>query len=156
MAGGERVGAEVARGVEQVGELHPLVAAHARHGGEATTVGVHEIVDDRGSESALVVEHIMWDAEAPGDAAGVVDVPPRAAAAAGRVVAAVEQLECEPDDFTAGLDEQRSGGGAVDAARHGDGDASAGARQIEVSYMHGVTMASPPRDSRFVGREKRI
>ena len=53
VAGRHAVGLEVARGLEQVAELHPLVAADAGHRRRAGEVGVGELVDHarRGSGS---------------------------------------------------------------------------------------------------------
>src|SRR3546814_9908683 len=74
MAGGQRGGAEIAGGVEQVAELHPLIAAHARDGRRPGEVGVDEIVHYVGAEAVLVIEHVMRDADPVGDPARIVDV----------------------------------------------------------------------------------
>ena len=64
MAGGQRLGAQLARRVHQVGELHPLVAAHAGDRRFAARIGVGEILDHALAEAAFVIEHIMGDADA--------------------------------------------------------------------------------------------
>src|SRR3546814_17634998 len=74
MAGGQRGGAEIAGGVEQVAELHPLIAAHARDGRRPGEGGVDEIVHYVGAESVLVIENVMRNAEPICDPARIVDV----------------------------------------------------------------------------------
>src|SRR5206468_7118599 len=81
MAGGERGGAELARGLQQVAKLDRAVALDARHRGLAERVRVGEIVDDGLAKSVLVVEHVMWNAELGGDVARVVDILARTAGA---------------------------------------------------------------------------
>ena len=68
MPGGQRRGAEIARRFQQVAELDPLIAADARDRRLAAAVAVDEILDDCGAKPALVIEHIMRDAEPLGDA----------------------------------------------------------------------------------------
>ena len=67
MAGGEAIGAKLAREGDQVGELHPLVAQAAWHRRPARRIFVGEAVDHAGPEAAFIVEHIMGDAEPVGD-----------------------------------------------------------------------------------------
>ena len=74
MAGRQRVGAEILGGVEQIGELDELVAGDAGHRRLAAGVALGESVDHLLAEAALVVEHVMRDAEPRRDPAGVVDV----------------------------------------------------------------------------------
>ena len=76
MPGRQRRSAEIARGGEQVAELDPLVAADARHRGFAAAIGFGEILDHRGAKAALVIEHIVGDAEPPGDRGRVIDIRP--------------------------------------------------------------------------------
>src|SRR3546814_19189063 len=71
VAGRQRVGAEVARGRQQVAELDRLVAAHAGDRRLAAQVAVGEVLHHRVPEAALVVEHVVRDAEPPGHLAGV-------------------------------------------------------------------------------------
>ena len=71
MPGGQRGGAEIARGRQQVAELDALVAADARDRRLAAAVALGEILDHRGAKPALVIEHVMRDAETLGDARGV-------------------------------------------------------------------------------------
>ena len=102
MAGGERVGAELARGLQQVAELDRAVALDARHRRLAERVAVGEIVDDGLAKAVLVVEHVMGNAELGGDVAGVVDVLAGAAGALamGRRTMVVE-LQRDADDVVA-------------------------------------------------------
>ena len=81
MAGRQHLGAELARGVEQIVELDRHVAVDAGHRRLAGDVALGEAVDHRFLEAALVVEHVMRNADALGDRAGVVDVLAGAAGA---------------------------------------------------------------------------
>src|SRR5271167_4816992 len=74
MPGGERRGAELARGPEQIAKLDPLIAPDARDRGLAAAIGFGEILDHFFAEPALVIEYVMRDAEAIGDAPCVADV----------------------------------------------------------------------------------
>ena len=82
MAGGEAIGAELAREGDQVDELHALVARRARHRRPAVRIFVDEAVDHAFAEAAFVIEHVMGDAEPVGDLLRVVDVLAGAAGAA--------------------------------------------------------------------------
>src|SRR5207247_1855476 len=86
MAGRERAGAKFARGPEKVAKLDALVAADARHRGLAAAIAVGKILDHRGAKPRLVIEHVMGDAEALGDARRIAHILPGAAGAlfAGR------------------------------------------------------------------------
>jgi hypothetical protein len=123
MAGGERLRAELARGLQEVAELDRAVALDARHRRLAERVRVGEIVDDGLAKAILVVEHVMGDAELGGDVAGVVDVLAGAAGALamGRRAMVVE-LQRDADDVIALGLEQRSRRRGIDAARHGNDD----------------------------------
>ena len=102
MAGGEAVGAKLAREGDQVDELHPLVAQRARHRRPPRGIFVGELVDHAGAEAAFVIEHIMGDAEPVADGLGVVDVLPGAARArALHRFAMVVELERDPDHLGA-------------------------------------------------------
>jgi len=141
MAGGEAVGAKLARERDQVGELDPLVACRARHRGPAARIFVGKAVDHAAAEAAFIIEHIMGDAEPIGDHLRVVNVLPRAACAGTpdrRAV--VVQLERDADHLGTGARGERGRDRAVDAAGHGDDDArvSRGAAKIEVQ-LHRLT-----------------
>ena len=68
MTGRQHLGAEIARGVEQVAKLDRLVAVDAGHRRLAGDIALGEAVDHRCLEAALVVEHVMRNADAFGDA----------------------------------------------------------------------------------------
>ena len=84
MAGRQRLGAEVARGLEKVAELHRPVAGDTGHRRLAARIGVGECIHHIGAEAAFIVEHVVRDAETIGDLAGVLDV---LASAAGTLLA---------------------------------------------------------------------
>src|SRR5262249_11430411 len=138
---------EIARGREQVVELDRLVALDARHRRLARRVALGEAVDHRLLEAALVVEHVVRNADVGGDAARVVDV---AAGAAGALavgcLAVVVELQGDADDVVALGLEQRRRHRRVDAARHGDDDARIlrRARKIE-TVEHPCLAAQAPR-----------
>ena len=123
MAGGERLRAELARGLQEVAELDAAVALDAGHRRLAQRIGIGEIVDDGLAKAVLVVEHVMGNAELGGHVAGVVDVLAGAAGAlaVGRRAMVIE-LQRDPDDVVALRLQQRSRRRGIDAARHGDDD----------------------------------
>ncbi len=136
VAGRERLGAELARGRQQIVELDRLVALHARHRRLARHVALGETVDHRRLEAALIVEHVMRNADVAGDPAGVVDVAPRAAGAlAVARFAVVVKLQRDPDHVIAFGLEQRRGDRRVDAARHGNDDAGVARRTLEIETV---------------------
>ncbi len=124
MAGRQHLGAELARGVEQVVELDRHVAVDAGHRRLARDVALGEAVDHRLLEAALVVEHVMRNADPVGDRARVVDVLAGAAGAlaVGRRAVVVE-LQRDADHVVALGLEQRRRHRRIDAARHRDDDA---------------------------------
>jgi len=74
MAGGQDPGAELARGLQQVAEFDRLIAFEARHRRLAGHVAFREAIDHRFLEAALIIEHVMRNADALGDHAGVVNI----------------------------------------------------------------------------------
>ena len=119
MAGGERVRAEIARHVEQVGELDLLVAGHAGNRRLAVGIGLREGVDHLGAEARLVIQHVMGNADPRRRLAGVENIL-AGAAGAGAVagLALVVELHGDADDVIALLLEQGRDHGGIDAARH--------------------------------------
>src|SRR5581483_2378482 len=118
--GGERIGLELARRLEQLVELDLLVADHAWDRGLAGHVALGERLHDGRSEALLVVEHIVGDAEPVGDAARIMDVlAGTARAAPSDGLAVIVELKGDAYDVVALLLEQRRGHGGVDAAGHG-------------------------------------
>ena len=124
MAGRQDVGAEVLGRLEQVDELHVLVAGDAGHRRLARDIGAGERLDHLLAEPRLVVEHVMRNAEPGGDVARVVNVLAGAAGAlaVGRRAVVVE-LHRHADDVVALARQQRRDDAGIDAARHRDDDA---------------------------------
>ena len=81
MPGRKAVGAELARERNEIDELDPLIAAGARHRRTTPRIFVDEAIDYPASEAALIIEHIMGDAEPVGDLLCVVNVLAGAASA---------------------------------------------------------------------------
>ena len=77
MAGRQNLSAEFARGFQKIAELDRLVAFQARHRGLAGHVALGEAVDHRFLEPALIVQHVVRNADAFSDHAGVVNIPSR-------------------------------------------------------------------------------
>ncbi len=102
MAGRQKIGAEIARGGEQVGEFHVLVAGDTGDRRLARDIGAGERLDHLLAKALLVVEHVMGNSEPGGDVAGVVDVLAGAAGAlaVGRLAVVVE-LHGHADDVIA-------------------------------------------------------
>ena len=106
-------------------------------------IAVGEAVDHRLAEAVLVVEHVMRNADALGDAARIVDVLAGAAGAlaVGRR-AVVVKLQRDADDVVAlGLQQRRRDRG-IDAARHGDDDAGVLRPPFEIETVEHVMAAS--------------
>jgi hypothetical protein len=120
MAGRQHLGAKLARGAQEIAELDRLVAFHAGHRRLARHVAVGEAVDDRRLEAALVVEHVMGNADPLRDRPRVMDVLAGAAGAlaVGRG-AVVVKLQRHPDDVVAFILEQRRRNRGIHAPRHG-------------------------------------
>jgi len=116
MAGGQRLGAELAGGCEKIAKFDRAVALDARHRRFAEHVAFRETVDHRFTKAALVIEHIMRNADALGDIARVVNILSRAAGAfaMGRG-AMVVKLQGDADDVVALGLQQGSRGRGVDA-----------------------------------------
>ena len=139
MAGRQHLGAEFARGDQQIVELDRHVAVDARHRRLAVDIALGEAVDHRFLEAALVVEHVMRNADALGHAAGVVDVLAGAAGAlaVGRGAVVVELQRHADDVIALGL-EQRGRHRGIDAAGHGDDDTGVLRAAFEVEAVwHG-------------------
>ncbi len=157
VAGRQHLGAELARGRQQVAELDRLVAVDARHRRLARHVALGEAVDHRFLEAALVVEHVVRNADALGDRAGVVDV---LAGAAGALAvgggAVVVELQRDADDVIALGLQQRGRDRGIDAARHGDDHAGVlrPTFEIEAVEHHGPRLCRAPsyRQARLARR----
>ena len=79
MPRGDELGPDAVGIVEQLAELEPVVALHARVGRAAAGVFVDEVVDDL-PELGLQVQGIKRNVQPVGHAAGVLGVAGRAAA----------------------------------------------------------------------------
>ena len=117
MAGGEAVGTQLAGHAQQIGELRAHVAADARDRRAPGEVIVGEALDHFLAEGALMVEHVVGEAEPVGHAAGVADVVPGAAGALapGRRAVVIE-LQGYADHLGAALCRKGRDDRAVDAA----------------------------------------
>src|SRR5713226_2208554 len=135
MAGGERRGAEIARGRQKIAKLDPLIAADAGDRRLAAAIAISEIVDDLPLEPALVIENVMGDAETLCDAPGIGDVLASAARAlAPRSRAMVVELQRDADDLKAALHQQGRRHRRINPARHRDDHAmvSRTAGEVEI------------------------
>ena len=81
MAGRDEVRAHAFGPGDEGRELQVAVAVHARNRRPAGGVLVDEVGDDRIARTALEIDDVVGDADACGDAAGVVEVVNRAAGA---------------------------------------------------------------------------
>ena len=136
MAGRQELGAEFARGLEQVAEFDRLIALHARHRRLAGNVALGEAVDHRFLEAALVIEHVMRNADALGDGAGVMNVAAGATGAlAVRRRPVIVELQRDADHVVAGLGKQRRRDRRIDAARHGDDNARVGRPSLDIEIV---------------------
>ncbi|MNE40344.1 hypothetical protein D3C80_1343550 [compost metagenome] len=126
VAGGHGLGAQVAGHVQQVAELHRLIAADAGDRRLALQIGIRELVDHGVLEAAFVVEDVVGDADQFGGQTGVVDVLP---GAAGALLlerrAVVVELQGDADHVIAGLGQQGGDDGGIHSARHGRDHAGA-------------------------------
>jgi len=130
VAGRDALGADLAGGEEQLIELEVVVAERTGDGSSAGEVVGDEGADDLVLEAVLGVDEVIRNVEVLCDAASVVNIINRAAAAldglghagAASEAALVPELKGEADDGVSLGVEQRSGGGGVDAAGHGHGD----------------------------------
>ena len=132
VTGGHRSRIQLARGREQIGELHGLIAGNAGYRRFTLGIAPCERLDDGFPEARLIVEHVVRDAEAGRHLAGVVNVLSGAAGAAPvRRHAVVVKLQRDAYDIVTGMLHQRRGDRRIDAARHGDDHARRGARSLE-------------------------
>ena len=139
MARRHDVGAEIASGVEEIGELDRLVAGDTGDRRLAGDIALGEQVDDLLAEPRLVVEYVMGDAETGGHVAGVVNVAPGTAgtlAMGGRAM--IVELQRDAEHVIALALQQRGHDGGIDAARHGDDNARLARRlgQAEAVESH--------------------
>ncbi len=126
VAGGHRLRAQVAGDIQQVAELHGLIAADAGDRRLAAQIGVGELLDHLFLEAAFIVEDVVRDADGVSRGAGVVDILARAA---GALLldrgAMVVELQGHADHIIAGAGQESGGHRGVHAAGHGRHDARA-------------------------------
>ncbi len=129
VAGGNAIGADLLRDYEQLIKLQMIVAEAARDGRASREILGDERTHDVALETLFVIDHVIRNAEVLGDAAGVVNIVERAAAAGyllGHALvsgeaALVPELHSQADDVVSfGAQHGRDGGG-IDSARHGYG-----------------------------------
>jgi hypothetical protein len=157
VAGSQHRGAELARGSEQIVELDQLVAIDARHRRLAGDVALCKPVDHRFLEPALVVEHVVRNADALGDRARVIDVLAGAAGAlamGGSTV--VIELQGNADDVVAfGLD-QRGGDRGIDPPGHRDDDAGFLRTALDFERVkHRLTIGADGGRGKDLGTDRR-
>ena len=145
MAGGQCLGAQLARRIHQIGELHFLVAAHAGDRRLAARIGIGEILDHVLAEAAFVIQHIMRNADGFGDAFGVVDILPGTAGAFFLLHRVRIELQGDADHVIALTLEQRGGDGGIHAARHGGDNTAFPVAGAAVAVMAGCHIGAAPR-----------
>ena len=148
MAGGEAIRAEIARGLQEVFELHFLIALHAGNGRLAAQVAVGKVVHHRLAEAAFVIEHVMGNADAVCHAAGIVNVRARAArAGAAHGLAVIVQLKRDADHIIALFFQEGRDDRGINAARHRHHDAGFSFRLIKSERIgHGREVTPLPAD----------
>src|SRR5258706_14109425 len=107
-----------------------IVAEAAGDGRAYGKIVGDEGADDVALQALFVIDHIVWNADVLGDAAGVVDVVELATAAGyllGHALvsgeaALVPELHGQADDVVSLSAEHGRDGGGIDSARHGYGD----------------------------------
>ena len=123
------VAGQQVRGAEPLGEVDHrrdpdlAVAEHAGVGGAAGGVAGDEAADDAAAEFLLEVEREVRDAERVGEPAGAEHRLRRAAGLGAVGLRVGPELDRDADHLGAALARQQRRDGAVDASRHGDGDA---------------------------------
>ncbi len=120
MARGQAICPQIAGHAQQILELHLLVAPNAGDGRGPRQIGIGEILHHRLAKAALIIEHIMGNAEPIGHAACIMDILPRAARA--RLVhrrAMIIKLQRDADHLIAIAGQQGRHHRAVDPTRHG-------------------------------------
>ena len=121
--GCQRGGAKVARGRQQIAKLDRTIALDARHRRLAQGIALGKILDHRLAETALIVQHVMRNANPFRNVASVVDV---LTGATGSLAmgggAVIVELKRNADDVVAFRLQQRSRGRRIDAARHRNHD----------------------------------
>ena len=127
MAGGQGVGPEIGGELDQIGEFDGLIAGDARHRRLACGVGIGEGLDHRRAETLLGIDDVMRNADAVGDAAGVVNVfTGTARPLAPDCGTVVVELQRDADDLVPLFVQQCRSHGAIHSARHRHHDSAGG------------------------------
>ena len=109
-------GAKLARGGQQIAELDRAVALDAGHRRFTRCITVREILDHGLAEAAFIVQHVVRNAEAFSDIAGVMNVLPGAAGPLAMSRGAmIVKLQGDPDDVVALGLQQRGRHRRIDA-----------------------------------------
>ncbi len=130
VAGCDRIGADLLRDRQQLIELKVVVAEAARDGSASRQILLHERTNDVALKAVLVIDYVIGNANRLGDAAGIVHVVQRAAAALDRVrhalvprqPALVPELHRQADNVSALRAQHGRHGRGVNPSRHGYGD----------------------------------
>src|SRR5688500_3175040 len=121
MAGGERRGAKLLSGLQQVAELDLLIAGDARYRSLAGEIAVGKRAHHVSREPRLIVEAVMGDAESLRHAAGILNVLSGAAGAlAANRLAMIVELEGDADHVIALTLQESCDHGGIDPSGHGD------------------------------------
>jgi hypothetical protein len=151
VAGGQAGGAEVLGEVQHRVEADAAVAAHARVRGAAGGVAVDEGVDHIGAEALAQIEREVRDAHAMSERAGSGHRLRRAAGARAVGAGVGPELERDRHDLVASVERQLRGGGAVDAAAHGDERAPRALLQADRASLRGRAQRPVQRVGRQLG-----
>ena len=133
----QRIGAEVSRGREEIGELDRAVAGRAGDRRLAPSITGGKRRDHGIAESRLVVQDVMRNAELGSNRARITDIATCAArplAASG--TAAVVELQRDADHVVAFVCQKRGDDGRIDTAGHGDDDTRVGGRLRNAKTVH--------------------
>src|SRR5690606_30280451 len=79
VAGRQRIGTEIARGLQEIGEFYRLIARNAWDRRFAAYIGIRKRIDHGLAEARFVIEDVMRNAQTFRNAAGIFDVLSRAA-----------------------------------------------------------------------------
>jgi hypothetical protein len=149
VAGGDAARADPLRGLEELVELQVIVAERAGDGRAPGQVLGDKGADDVRFKALLLVDDVVGNAQMLGDAAGVVDIIQRAAAAGLRRVRnavlagqprLILKLKRQPNDSATVMGEHRRDGRGVYPSGHGYGDGF-GLGHGEVSLASSILQA---------------
>ena len=119
MPGRHTIGVKLARGLQQILELHPLIAADTRHRRRAGKIGVSEFLDHRLAEGILIIQHIVRKAHGFRHPPRVMNIAPRTTCALfGQRRPMIIKLQGDAHHVIAFLGQLRRNDRAVNAPRH--------------------------------------